>query len=287
VRAQADLDRLIIELVGDLAAYRPGAKIVVFEGDSEAAFDVRMVCTLFPRFQTKTNPVSGGNKARVAQLYTLLEGARVAGHLPAKFYSVTDSDSDAPEAAIPRRFSWDVYHIENYLLEPNFVHKALQDLNKVSNHLASPEDVSRVLKACADMTVSDLVAHKLRVTANNRVVGCLDLGFEPQRTDVVGGISAALGRSHERIVNALSSDLGIDALRELERQYRGDLNDALQSQRWTKTFRGRDVLRRFVGQHVPGVSYEPFRDLIISKMRDANYEPPGMRDVIDAILSDA
>ena len=55
---------------------------------------------------------------------------------------------------------------------------------------------------------------------------------------------------------------------------------------WTQTFRGRDVLRRFVGRFVTGIGYETFRDLIIARMRDAEYKPAGMKRVIDTILAD-
>jgi hypothetical protein len=70
-----DVERLVIELVGDLAAYRPGAKIVIFEGlDSE--FDAKMTCTLFPRLERVANTVSAvsGSQATAARGRTLHSG---------------------------------------------------------------------------------------------------------------------------------------------------------------------------------------------------------------------
>ena len=117
-----DVERLVVDLVGDHAAYRPGAKIVLFEGGGDSDFDLRMTNTLFPRFASAVNCIAGGNKTRVTQLYELLEGARRAGHVHARFYAITDADgvaSDGP--ASPTRFLWDAYHIENYLLEPQAI----------------------------------------------------------------------------------------------------------------------------------------------------------------------
>src|SRR5437867_13388426 len=40
VKAAEDLERVVIELVGELAAYRPGAKVAVFESTADAAADL-------------------------------------------------------------------------------------------------------------------------------------------------------------------------------------------------------------------------------------------------------
>lgn len=71
------LDRAIVDLVGDLATYRPGAKIVFFEGGGDVDFDVRMTTVLFPDFRKAVNSISVGHRARVEQLHDLLRKARV------------------------------------------------------------------------------------------------------------------------------------------------------------------------------------------------------------------
>ena len=64
VKAQHEMEQVVIALVGDLAAYRPNAKVVIFEGGGDTAFDVRMTCTLFPEFEQRINPIAAGNKKR-------------------------------------------------------------------------------------------------------------------------------------------------------------------------------------------------------------------------------
>ena len=44
--------------------------------------------------------------------------------------------------------------------------------------------------------------------------------------------------------------------------------------------------RRKVHEHVPGVKYETFRDLILARMKAAGYRPPGMAQVLDQIVAD-
>jgi len=288
VQVGADVDRLIMELVGDLAAYRPGAKLVVFEGDSESEFDVRMTSTLFPEFLTKTNAVSGGNKHKVTQLYELLEASRASGAIPGRFYAITDADGDPPESggAVRRRFAWDVYHIENYLLEPELVLRVLRDVHRATGALTTEVGVLEALRDCARETVHELVGHKLRVKVNHALVKSLDVGFDPRRRDVSSALTEALTRSRSRIEATLSGELNPENVQAEDRRFREQFEDDLLTGAWRRTFRGRDVLKRFVGRHVGGLSYEPFRELIISKMRDTNFQPPGMKRVIEAILSD-
>jgi hypothetical protein len=45
------------------------------------------------------------------------------------------------------------------------------------------------------------------------------------------------------------------------------------------------ILARFVATHGTGVSYEHFRNLIVDQMVDDNYEPPGMKVLVDAIAA--
>jgi AAA domain, putative AbiEii toxin, Type IV TA system len=119
LKATADLDLALVDLVGDLASYRPSGKVVIFEGGGDSDFDRKVTGTLFPELQLKANLISGTNKARVRALHETLETASQQGQLPFQFYAVTDKDSskeDIPRSSIGI-YSWDVYHIENYFLE--------------------------------------------------------------------------------------------------------------------------------------------------------------------------
>ena len=142
--AGKDIDRAVISLVGDLAAYRPGAKVVIFEGGGNTDFDVTLTSTLFPDFAAVVNLISGTNKGRVRELHALLQRASKEAELPTRFYSVVDRDSDIEPADHPARaFRWDVYHVENYLLDSSFIVEALRDALGAKAYLTDPEAVER------------------------------------------------------------------------------------------------------------------------------------------------
>src|SRR5437762_6353542 len=82
LNANADLDLALVDLVGDLAAYRPSGKVVIFEGGGDADFDRRVVGALFPELQANANLISGSNKVRVRALHEILEEAAKQGQLP-------------------------------------------------------------------------------------------------------------------------------------------------------------------------------------------------------------
>jgi hypothetical protein len=80
IDAEDELEKAVIDLVGDLATYKPNAKIVILEGGGDTDFDVRMVTRLFPDFAQRVNLVSGGGKREVRDLYaTFARTARKAG----------------------------------------------------------------------------------------------------------------------------------------------------------------------------------------------------------------
>jgi hypothetical protein len=83
-----------------------------------------------------------------------------------------------------------------------------------------------------------------------------------------------------------AAPLSKDDLTELQRVGTSRAEAELADGRWTSTYRGRDVLRRFCDLARLGIAYEFLRDLIIARMRDAKYEPPGMCAVIDQVLAD-
>jgi predicted ATPase len=284
IRADDELERLIIDLIGDLAAYRPGSKVVIFESTEDAAFDMRMTKFLFPQFDQQTTCISGGNKERVADLYELLERMRCAGQLHLKFYPVTDRDDDDAIAGPDSRLQWDVYHIENFLLVPRYILQVCREVNVPTAVLPDEEATLQVLQVCAKETIQGLVAHRVRKYVNRKLVSALDLRVDPTRADVAKSFSEAIAHSSRRVQQRIESELGLDALTTMEDKFRREYEVALTDGSWVRKFRGRDVLRRFVGRTPLHMQYEPFRDLVLARMRDENYQPEGMRRVIQRIL---
>jgi hypothetical protein len=94
-----------------------------------------------------------------------------------------------------------------------------------------------------------------------------------------------VGRSAARLAAEATATLAPAALAREERTIRETLSAEVKSGAWRKTFRGRDILKRFAGKYVRGMGYDYFRDLVIAKMRDDGYKPAGMAAVVTAILT--
>lgn len=287
VRADDETEAVIIELVGDLAAYRPGAKVVFFEGQ-ESEFDLKMVSRLFPEIEKIVNFVSGGNKERVQRLHQILDQAVSAGHVPVKIYSVVDKDTgdQQKETAYRRHFSWDVYHIENYLLEPKYILEAMRQIGVYNDMLADEDAVSKKLNEIARERISELVAHYLREMINGVMVRQIALNANHKTNDLGAEMHRVAIRSIESMQTKLQTDIGVDKLRKLASDYQTTLEKSLDSEDWKKHFRGRDILKRFAGEFCNGIRYEMFRDLVISTMVTDSFQPEGMKKVIQRIVTE-
>jgi hypothetical protein len=272
-----------VDLVGDLASYRPGGKVVIFEGGGDSDFDQKVAATLFPELQREANLISGSNKIRVHALHETLERAAQRGHLPFEFFSITDRDSDGELAkgSSVNRFVWDVYHIENYLLAPKYIQSVLLSL-EVDNW--SDEDALwDELRICATETIPHLVRHQLSEIANRALISAIDLGTDPKAADAVLSLRHAVERSSNRVlaqVQELTEEYLRTERQRLEQKYIASLADGT----WVSVVRGRDVLKRFAGKHCAKVSYEVFRTLLVSAMRNDGHRPPGMNKVISQII---
>jgi hypothetical protein len=280
-----EVERLVIELVGDLAAYRPGAKVVLFEGGGDVEFDVRMVVRLFPEFDAAVNSIAAGGKRQVTALHETLDRVG-AGALGARFYAVRDRDSGPREEQTARLFTWDAYHIENYLLEDEFVFRALTELSRGDRALADAGAVGAALTRCAESTISSLVHHELVVEANEQLTRALSVGADPEAPIIADALEPSIESSARRVTELVANELSLDRLRERENELRAELESHLASEAWRRTFRGRDVLKVFVKHHAP-VSYEAFRDLVLARMKEAGFEPPGMSAVLKEIQEDS
>jgi hypothetical protein len=261
-----EVNHAIVDLVGDIAGYRPGNKVVIFESSENASFDASMTKRLFPEFGDRINALSGDNKSGVRQLYAALNKAVAQMELPFDIYAICDRDSDPEER--PKRtqvFVWNVYHIENYLLDATFISKVISDHPTHADQLTTAQ-IEDALRQCAKDTLRSLIAHRMRADIHTTFSQCLDLGFDPSIQDPAAGLSQAVSRVSERVRTKAAKDR------------------SLADGKWRVEFRGRDILRLFAGRHLKGLPYEAFRDAILARMSDAGFRPAGMAATIEKIM---
>ena len=288
IEAGEEVEAIVLELVGDLAAYRPGAKVIFFEGE-DSEFDLNMVSRLFPDLEKNVNFVAGGSRSRVERLHRTLERSVQAGKIPVKIYSVVDKDSGSKIISggeFGRSYSWNVYHIENYLLNPKFICEALKHIGICIDDLSTAEQVEQKLKEIARNQISELVGHQLRTRVSNDLVSDLNLGMNQTSDDIGEELHRSIVQSIDRIKARLDANLDIDEIRKMVLQESNELERSLETDDWRIRFKGRKILSVFAGRYANGIRYEYFRNLIMSLMVNAGHQPEGMKDILDRIAAD-
>jgi hypothetical protein len=285
--AEDEIQRVILDLVGDVAAYRPYAKVLIFEGDGNKQFDVSMVTRLFPRLAERVNPISGESKGRVRDLYAALSRTAKQVGLADRFFAITDRDFDIVDQAQEGThvLSWGTYHIENFLLSPKYLLVAIGRVAPDSP-LHSEEAVIAALKAIAVANIDGLVLQRLRKIVNDKLVRSIAIGGSPT-AEPVTALLPSITASLERFDTA-KADVEDNAwLHAQADEYRAELRKTLNDGTWLEQFPGRPILTEFARQHLTGkVSYEGFVNLVIDAMVEVKHKPPGMIDVLAQVVPD-
>ena len=165
-----ELDNAIKDLIGDLATYLPGGKVVIFEGGGESKFDVTMTSQLFPKFQNSVNLISGEHKIQVKKLHGILEQLPKNAKLSYKFFSIRDSDNDSVVDLKENEFKWNVYHIENYLLQEKYILETIKELMLEGKDTWTEDKVRSELKKSAEESVNELVKEELQKWADSTLI---------------------------------------------------------------------------------------------------------------------
>jgi len=281
-----DLDTVLADLVGDLAAYRPGGKGLIFEGGGDSDFDKTFASSLFPEELRGINLISGTNKTKVKTLHEVLERAHEKGDFPTKFYAITDGDSEISPASSEavNRYSWDVYHIENYLLESDIIAAVVNVLDPKRG--VSVDGVYGGLEAAARNVVPTVLIHKIRAATNSKLIQSINLGFPPETLAVAHDLHEAVARSVERINSVVAESLSEKALLGSEQELRTQIEQSFVDGSWKSKLPGRDILKQFVETQKLPVGYEVMRNLIIGRMVEQGFKPAGMKAIIDKIVAD-
>lgn len=280
LNASQDLDLVLTDLVGDLAAYRPGGKGVIFEGGGDSDFDKTLVTTLFADEVRGINLISGSNKAKVRALHEVLARAHARGDLPTKFYAVVDKDTERssnPPDGITQ-FSWDVYHIENYLLESRFVADTVNAF-QLGGSMTESEAYEKLASAARQVVPSVLV-HRMREFSNSKILSGINLNFDSATLTISNQLHQAIERSFARMKDVIESQLSENELLAQESEMRKEIERSFGDGTWRAQLPGREILKQFVHAERVPTNYEAFRNQIVSRMASEGFKPEGMRDIV-------
>ncbi len=282
ISIEEEIQSLLFDLSGNLATYVPDKNILILEGDSEnKGFDSTMLTTLFPELNEKVNIISAGNKEKVKKLHNILNKASNEKKLNYSFFSIVDRDNDS-FSNIDNYFAWDVYHIENYLINTKYITKVLNEtlLTNVDENY-----VDELLKKCAEKTINKLLIHNIQNFINDKVIKDFNTNIGIGTENIASEYFNLIEKNYKKLEEQKENFFSEEKLINYEQKEREKLIESIKNGDWVKDYRGRDILKRFCDESKIGIRYDKFKNLIISSMKNDNFKPTGMKEVIDKILS--
>lgn len=285
IKREEESEEAVLEMIGDIAGYRPGGKVVIFEGEN-SEFDMKMTGRLFPQYEMKMNFVSGGNKSTVRKLHRALEVQDDQRGTKRRIFSIVDRDG-APEPPGDNeksgRFTWDVYHIENYLLDGSVILEVLQKSTISDTGFEDADEIERTLKDIANEQIEELVEHTVRQKARQAINAAIKLkGDRNVGESAADSVNRRVAESIEKLKMQSETELSASELKATADERRTTLETAIERNRWKREFRGRNILRAFANRY-GGMTYETMRDMIINTMADGGVRPQGMLQILTRI----
>jgi hypothetical protein len=278
-----ELEPVILDLFGDLSTFNYGNKVVVFEGEN-SEFDNNLTNNLFPDFKNTVNSISAGSKTNVKNLHSVLKRASDSKIISKEFFSIIDRDSsEIVNDPNFRAFSWDVYHIENYLLSESHIYYVLRDLNSLNSNLDSEEKILIRLREAAELNMDFHLNEEFHQIIDKEIMDCLK-NKRDKNKELVESYSENIKSIKGFLSKKSNGILGREGLELLKQKIHNKLVDELQNDLWKKNFKGKMILKTFISKNCSGINYEKFVSLIITKMKDEGYQPEGMKKVIEKIL---
>lgn len=147
---------------------------------------------------------------------------------------------------------------------------------------ASEEAVMDALKAEATQLVDSLTLERIQAEVNDEMIRAIEIKGPPDTHDVAGSIRPSIQASVNRIAEVGTSLTEEDLNRRVQ-EVRAELEEALEGEEWLAVFPGRRILRLFVNTHLKGVSYEPFRNIVLDKIAMSDHRPSSMKQILDEI----
>lgn len=279
-----DLERAVSDLVGDLAAYQPHAKVVILEGATNDGFDEELIRRLFPDFAKRVNLVSGESKKRVTDLYEALNGSAEKMGIRNRFFAIFDRDAEGFREGwsdTATATAWEAYHIENYLLDPCRIREAAAAV--AGGDLFDDEGaVMDALHTAASALVDRLVLQEVQAEVYRELSDAISVGASPETDDIPRDLAPSIESTMERLADR-ASRYDHDELTTKVDQLKAEFTNDLTSDQWLKRFPGRAILQRFVGANL-SCDYMTFRNVLIDKMVLAETQPAEMKAVLDRII---
>ena len=286
ISQRSEFDRACIELIGDIASYRPDQPVLIVEGQQQ--FDVLVLRRLFPEMLKGVNVLEAGGKNQVLQRQVSLRDSAQRAGQSRKIVSITDSDGGRGSDESKGQYQWPAYHIENYLLEPKYIALAIDSILANTPGNTSSQYAHELLVKSKNEAASEISQRRLIRKLKSRLNSHLQLRPGPANEDLSASDLRQQILDCKNAINAEFDNVTNKDELEQELQDQRDETTRLQEQDSTPDdLPGRDVLKKIAERATPNGNYETLRNAILNEMARDSYQPPAMKAVLERCLSAA
>ena len=278
----SEFDRTCIDMIGDVANYRPGQPVLIVEGQLQ--FDILVLQRLFAEEIKGVNVLEAGGKDQVRQRHSALREAADRDGRGRTILSVTDSDGKHDPDEGNGRFQWPAYHIENYLLHPRYIGLALDSLSAQPPGTTGTRYVERMLKESKDEAVTEYLRRRFvgdlrsRLSRNLRYMG-------NSENLSVQGIQEQLTAYREAVGKDLEAMMDPKIITKNLEDHQAEIAELQQASEVPATLPGRQVLAILAQSVLPRGDYITMRNAILNEMARDGFQPPEMKAVLDRCLT--
>ena len=292
VGTEERFERTCLELIGDFATYEPQGTTILVEGGSK--FDQEMITRLFFAELRGVNIASIAGKKEVIKKKKELWKLQDIQGISKEVVTITDGDgtSEVQRSKEEKEgeFRWDLYDIESYLLNAEYISQAVGQINLHSVREIPVGRVETLLQSCArevmqELTNNQLVEYvrkKLGNEINQKVKRLQGKIAEDDLIQLVEGSRKAATAIYETS-QAITKEELQNKLNDLRK--RENSADIWETEDWKKVVPGKRVLQKVAETLAGEGSSTQVRNVTIGLMARDGYKPAGMKKTIEKALA--
>ena len=294
VDKENEVQRLLIEIVGDMAAFKPKGLVLMVEGDRD---DQWILETLFPEVEEQATVVGGGGYRQILEIRKVLEKVEESEGERREVFAITDGDWSVHghevegRTARPNEYRWDRFHIENYLLEGEYISRAVRRLSrKKIGAVAEGLEIERVMCRVAGELVQGFAYEIVEREVRHAAQRATRISGQERKKGSLGGhvsysnmLYTATNKIRENISSLQESNWTEESIRNRIQDEETRLHRSISDGTWKETFRGRDILKKFTDEYAGGFAYMTLKTEIVRQMQEEKYRPTGMATILTKI----
>lgn len=294
VGSEERFERACLELIGDFATYEPQGVTILVEGGSK--FDAEMITRLFASDLRGVNVASVAGKNEVLKKKKELWTLRDIQGVNKEVLTILDGDGLSGEARtkgeMEGEFRWDLYDIESYLLDAEYVSQAVAQISLRRVTEIPLNRIQALIQSCAKEVVQELISGQLveyvRRTLKREINETVRRPEHRGRvtSDDIAKLVAGAGKAAAAMSVAAQKITEEDLQRELARLNPDeDASHMWDTEEWKKVVPGKRVLQKVAETLLGDGSSIQLRNVIVSLMARDGYKPQGMQSTIGKALA--